>query len=86
MQDKEAEETKGENSDKELSNGDENTIKNQEISDKLDTSQISVMDPIDTVFKIVNLAPVGGSMSSLNVPGQPQSSNGSLLNPDVAGL
>ena len=47
---------------------------------------MSVMDPIDTVFKIVNLAPVGGSMSSLNVPGQPQSSNGSLLNSDVAGV
>ena len=47
---------------------------------------MSVMDPIDTVFKIVNLAPVGGSMSSLNVPGQSQSSNGSLLNPDVAGV
>ena len=38
--------------------------------------QISVMDPIDTVFKIVNLAPAGGSSCNLNVPGQPQSSNG----------
>ena len=46
---------------------------------------ISVMDPIDTVFKIVNLAPAGGSSSNLNVPGQPQTSNGSLLNPDTIG-
>ena len=47
------------------------------------SKQISVMDPIDTVFKIVNLAPAGGSSCNLNVPGQPQSSNGSLLNPET---
>ena len=49
--------------------------------------QISVMDPIDTVFKIVNLAPAPpGNNSSLNVPGQQQSSNGSLINPDTGGI
>ena len=83
------EETKEESAkNNEHSNGDDNSSKNQESTDSMavSKSQMSVMDPIDTVFKIVNLAPVGGSMSNLNVPGQQQPSNGTLLNPDVAGV
>ena len=83
------EETKEESAmNNEHSNGDDNSSKNRESTDStaVTKSQMSVMDPIDTVFKIVNLAPVGGSMSNLNVPGQQQPSNGTLLNPDVAGV
>ena len=72
-----------ENSKVEPNSGESNGSTGPMISNK---QQISVMDPIDTVFKIVNLAPAGGSTSNLNVPGQQQSSNGSLLNPDTGGL
>ena len=89
LKEKDDEETKDESEiDKEHPNGDDSSRKNQESMDSMGVNkpQMSVMDPIDTVFKIVNLAPVGGSMSNLNVPGQQQPANGSLLNPDVAGV
>ena len=44
------------------------------------------MDPIDTVFKIVNLAPAGGSSSNTNGMKQMQSSSGSSLKPESSGI
>ena len=59
----------------------ENT-ENQKASQTQDDSgdkKLSVMDPIDTVFKIVNLAPAPGSSFSTTGITQSQSSNGPSL-------
>ena len=67
--------------------GDEKSHAGSGLTNCISTNetQISVMDPIDTVFKIVNLAPAGGSSSNLSVPGQPQLSNGASLKPESSG-
>ena len=88
-EEKEISEQKEETAGKEMtSKENDDTSKPINRTDVNETSkkQLSVMDPIDTVFKIVNLAPIGGSCSNLNVPGQMQSSNGSLLNPETGGI
>ena len=62
----------------------DNVPTNSTVTNK---TKMSVMDPIDTVFKIVNLAPAGGSSSNLNVPnGQTNAVNGSSLKIDSAGV
>merc|ERR1712016_25072 len=70
-EEKEISEQKEETAGKEMtSKENDDTSKPINRTDVNETSkkQLSVMDPIDTVFKIVNLAPIGGSCSNLNVP------------------